>query len=202
MTKRIACFALLAVVVCNWCTASDDNKELSKDKKTVKLTIVLRGADTDADIETLKKKLRSADGVRILTDDVAPGFRKFKNRFTTPIVVQLPTVPGDNDVNVGSVATTVSEATTKNASKFAPGVNLILFTDDTLTEESISALRSSLSSVNGTEVSKPGGLGANISEGWCWIRLEDAGGAMLNDIEEKARRSGIKFRRLREADSE
>jgi len=167
-----------------------------KPQQPVKLTVVLRGADTDADVEVLTKALRSVKGVKIITDSISEGHRRFNNRFTTPIVITMPTSLGDDDANVGALATAVSEAKTKDREKFPPGVNLILFTDDALNEGSISALRSSLSRVNGVDVNRPGGPGGSLKDGWCWIRLENAGGAMLKEIEEKARTSGLKYRRL------
>ena len=117
-------------------------------KREVKITIVLRGADSNADVEMLIKALRSAKGVKLITNGVEQGFRKFNNRFTTPIVVTVPMVPGDDDANVGALATAVSKAKTHDRDKFPPGVNLVLFTNETLNETSISALRSSLSRVN------------------------------------------------------
>lgn len=164
-----------------------------------RVTVVLRGANTAADTAVLLETLKKVKGIRIVSDDVKEGFRRFNNRFTSPIIVTIPTVPGEDDVNIGQLAKEVAEAKTGSRSKFQPGVNLLLFTDDRLQESSISSLRSSLASVNGVEVNQPGGLGGNLSEGWCWIRLENAGGAMLNDIEQKAAASGITLRRLKES---
>lgn len=163
----------------------------------VKVTIVLRGADSEDDLKVLVDSLKKIPGVRVHSDDVRIGFRKFNNRFTTPIVVTVPPVPGDTDVKIGMLAAAASRAETSSRREHPPGVNLILYTDETLQESSISSLRSSLSAVNGVEVSVPGGLGGNLQEGWCWIRLEKAGGAMLKEVEEKARKSGIRFRRVK-----
>jgi hypothetical protein len=182
---------LLAVVVA---PAGDNVKR----PEAVDVTIVLRGADTDADVEVLIKALRSTKGVKVISDGVEKGFRKFNNRFTTPIVVAVAPVPGDDDVNVGALAAAVSKAKTRNRDKYPPGVNLLLFTNDTLDESSISALRSSLSKVNGVEVDKPGGLGGSLQDRWCWIQLENAGGAMLKEIEKQARTSGKEYRRLKD----
>ncbi|MBC8354787.1 MAG: hypothetical protein H8E66_22635 [Planctomycetes bacterium] len=168
----------------------------------IKVTVILRGADSDADLEVLTKALRSTKGVKLITESVGVGFRKFNNRFTTPIVVSVPKSPGTDDANVGALATVVSKAKTSNRDKFPPGVNLILFTDGTLNESSIMDLRSSLSRLNGVEVDQPGGLGARIQEGWCWIQFENAGGAMLKEIEERAQASGLKYRRLKDAPDE
>lgn len=164
----------------------------------MKVTVVLRGADSDNDVKVLIKALRTVEGVKVMTDGIEPGFRKFNNRFTTPIIVSIPRVPGDDDANVGALATAVSKAKTRNPEKYPPGVNLIVFTDEPLDEQAISALRSALSRVNGVEVNKPGGLGGNLQEGWCWIQLENAGGAMLNQIEKQTRVSGNEYRRLRD----
>ena len=168
---------------------------------TIDVTVVLRGADTKNDVKVLLRSLRSAEGVKVLTKDVGLGFRKFNNRFTTPIVVRVPKTPGTDDANVGSLAIRVSKAKTANRSKFAPGVNLLLFTDGSLDESSISTLRSSLSQVNGVEVSQPGGLGGNIADGWCWIQFEHAGGAMLQEIEQQAQTYGRTYRRLEDEDT-
>lgn len=168
----------------------------------VKVTVILRGADTGADVEVLSKALRSTKGVKVITDSISVGYRKFNNRFTTPIVVSVPKSPGTDDANVGALATAVSKAKTSNREKFPPGVNLILFTDGTLNESSISDLRSSLSRVNGVEVDQPGGLGGRPQEGWCWIQLENAGGAMLREVEERAQTSGLKYRCLKDSQSE
>ncbi|MDP6557997.1 MAG: hypothetical protein QGG71_25240 [Pirellulaceae bacterium] len=113
-------------------------------------------------------------------------------------VITVPTVPGDDDANVGALAKAVSKAKTQNGGKSSPGVNLILFTNETLDEPSISALRTSLSRVNGVEVNKPGGIGGSPQDGWCWIQLENAGGAMLKEIEKQARASGLEYRRLKD----
>jgi hypothetical protein len=171
-------------------------------EREVQVTIVLRGAASERDIPALIKALRSAKGVKVITEDFGLGFRRFNNRFTTPIVVTFPKVPGDDDANIGALASAVAKAETASRDEYPPGVNLILFTDDQLKETSISALRSSLSKVNGVEVDAAGGLGASIQEGWCWVRLENAGGAMLLDIEKNAGKSGTTLRRLKEASSE
>lgn len=166
------------------------------DARHVKVTVIFRGAADDADLPVLMKALRETKGIQVHTEDVGFGFRRFNNKFSTPVEVSIPKVPGDEDANVGMLAKAVSGAKTPSRGKYPPGVNLILFTDDQLNEGSISSLRSSLSRVNGLEVDKPGGLGAAIQEGWCWVRLENAGGAMLLEIEKNARNSGIQFRRL------
>jgi len=168
--------------------------------KEVNVTIILRGADSDADVEVLVKALRTVKGVKVVTDGIETGFRKFNNRFTTPIVVTIPTVPGDDDANVGALAIAVSKAKTRNREKYPPGVNLVVFTDTMLDEQAISTLRSALSRVNGLEVDKPGGLGGNLQAGWCWIQLENAGGAMLKQIEQQTKATGTDYRRLQEAE--
>lgn len=172
-------------------------EESAKDGE-LQFTIVLRGAATERDIPELIKALRSAKGVRVHTEDVGLGFRRFNNRFTSPIVVSFPKVPGDEDANIGALASAVAKAKTSSREEHPPGVNLILFTDDQIKETSISALRSSLSKVNGVEVDQAGGLGASIQDGWCWVRLENAGGAMLLEIEKNASESGTTLRRLKE----
>ncbi len=168
----------------------------------IQVTVVLRGANTEADVEVLTRALRSSKDVNVITKDIGLGFRKFNNRFTTPIVVSVPKSPGTEDANVGALATAVSKALTPNRDEFPPGVNLLLFTDGTLSENSISDLRSSLSRVNGVEVDRPGGLGGNLQDGWCWIQFENAGGAMLNEIKEQAQSSGRKYRLLQDARDE
>ena len=167
--------------------------------RQVTATVVLCGADTDADVELLFKALKKVDGVTATTSEIKKGFRRFNNRFTTPIEVRIPLVPGGVDSNVGALAAGVQNVKTSHPETHAPGVNLVLFTDEQMNENSISALRSALSSVNGVKVSQPGGLGGNLAEGWCWIRLEKAGGAMLNEILEKAQKSGTQFRLVKSA---
>jgi hypothetical protein len=192
--NSLAGLVLLAVIL-----GTQPNIGWAEEKdRELQCTIVLRGAASPRDLPVLLKALRSTKGVKVHTDDVGLGFRKFSNRFTTPIVVTFPKVPGDEDSNIGTLVTAVSNAKTPSREEHPPGVNLILFTDDQLKETSISALRSSLSNVNGVEVSRAGGLGASIQDGWCWVRLEDAGGAMLLDIEKNALDSGTKYRRLKE----
>jgi len=56
--------------------------------------------------------------------------------------------------------------------------------------------------VNGVEVNKPGGLGGIPQDGWCWIQLENAGGAMLKEIENQARTSGLEYRRLKNGEND
>lgn len=131
----------------------------------------------------------------VKTDDVSLGFRRFNNRFTTPIEIALTRVPGDEDANVGALAKAISTVKNSNRGKYPPGVNLVLYTSGELNEESISSLRSSLSQVNGVEVNAAGRLGGSIQDGGCWVRLGNAAGAMLLEIEKKANTSGLTYRR-------
>lgn len=196
--QYITSFMLLCSTAASVAAAAEE----SQPDRTVRITVVLRGADNEEDIETLLKALRSVRGVKVADQQVNPGFRRFNNRFTTPIIVSVPMVPGDDDANIGQLATAVSKAKTGSRKEHPPGVNLILFTDDELQEQSISSLRSALNSVNGVEVNTAGGLGGNIQDGWCWIRLEDDGGAMLKEVEQKAQNSGVRLRRLKNPQSE
>ncbi|GAB5439775.1 MAG: hypothetical protein Fues2KO_01240 [Fuerstiella sp.] len=183
------------VVVANAAAAHPAVTDERSDR-TASVTIVLRGADEEADLQAMLKSLRSDRQLKLQSEAVSTGFRRFNNRFSTPMVLKMSPVPGDDDVHVGRLAEVVSATTTKNRAEHPPGVNLILFTDDAITEESVSALRSALSSVNGIDVEAAGGLGANIAEGWFWVRLDNEGGAMLNDVLQNAARSGVKLRTL------
>lgn len=183
------------VVVANAAAAHPAVTDERSDR-TAAVTIVLRGADEEADLQAMLKSLRSERQLKLQSEAVSTGFRRFNNRFSTPIVLKMSPVPGDDDVHVGRLGEVVSATTTKNRAEHPPGVNLILFTDDAITEESVSALRSALSSVNGIDVEAAGGLGANIAKGWFWVRLDNEGGAMLNDVLQNAARSGVKLRTL------
>lgn len=193
MLRIVAPLSLLLCVCLPSCplSASAAGNSVKPPPATTPVTIVLRGADTDQDIRIMLQSLRTSKAVQVKSEGVSTGFRRFGNRFSSPLVVQLKSVPGGDDVHVGQLAELLDNTSTPHRSEHPPGANLILFTTDGITEESVSALRSSLSQVNGIDVEAAGGLGANIEEGWFWIRLDPEGGAMLNDILTKARRSGL-----------
>jgi hypothetical protein len=165
--------------------------------KPTKITIVMRGARSDGDVEVLVKTLQKVKGIKFDADDVELGNQKSKRSFTTPFVV---TIADKDKTNVGSLATAVAKAETKSRKVFSPGVSLVMYTDEVIDESAIMNLRGSLRDVNGVEVDKPGGLGGMPKDGWCWVQLEDAGGAALSDIEKKSGESGLKFRRTEKKD--
>ena len=178
--------------------ANEESAPATKPKPT-KITIVMRGARSDEDVKVLSTALKQVKGIKFEADDVEPGNQKFKRSFTKPFVV---TIADQDKTNVGSLATAVSKATTKSRQDYPPGVSLVIYTDEVIDEPAIMNLRSSLRTVNGVEVDKPGGLGGMPKDGWCWVQLENAGGAALSEIDKKAAESGLKFRRLKKKNSQ
>ncbi len=149
-----------------------------------KATVLVQGVHCDACVRALRVKLGSVKGVRLNADEILRGEKP--RYFSPPFVVLL----GDTlDTGLGALAKATAAADTPHGDDLPPRLNLVLFTAQSINEESVMALRSALREVNGVLVQEAGGLGGFPDRGFYWVRLEPAGGADLKEVFAAARRA-------------
>ena len=155
--------------------------------KPAKVTVILRGARTATDNKAMIAALSGVKGITYSGDKVIVGAKP--RYFSDPFIVSIADT---NTTNVGALAAAVSKAKTSARKDLPPKANIVLFTDDEITEETVTSLRGALRKVNGLDVDAPGGLGGFPAKGYYWVRLEDAGGATLDEIRAALRKAQIK----------
>jgi copper chaperone CopZ len=151
---------------------------------TSKVTVSVRGAHCAACARAIRGQLAKFKGVKFVADDLKPG--ESPQYFSDPFEMQ---VGRTLDTGIGAVAKLVAAAKTPHRDDIPPRLNLVLFTDFTIDEVSVSRLREELLPINGVLVNEPGGLGGRPKDGFFWIRLEPAGGAELREIVDGAKKA-------------
>ena len=141
----------------------------------VKVTVLVRGADSEQAVEVLTKALKAVKGIKFEADDVTVGEKP--RWFSEPFVVEL-----SPENYIGELAKAVSEASTPNRRERPPLLNLVLYTGVGIDERAVTDLRDRLREVNGVEPVVSGGLGGLPDEGYYWLQLEDKGGAELQHV--------------------
>lgn len=158
-----------------------------REAKITKLTFTMHGAHCIECVSRLRAALKTLKGVKFRDEDVQPTEkpRRLRPRFFSPLfelsIADLQTT------NIGAFAAAVKKVGTPHQDDVETGVNLILFPSQTIDEQLIMDFRSALRDVNGLEVDASGGLGGSFKDGYIWIRIEDAGGAALEDVLRAAR---------------
>jgi copper chaperone CopZ len=168
-------------------SAADALSQDKGDDKSTKLTFTLHGAHCKDCVDRMRLSLKKLAGVKFLDEDVKPAKepRKLRPRFFSP---QFEVTIADVEAtNIGAFAAAVKKGGTPHEEDVETGVNLVLFPSKTIDEELIMDFRSALRDVNGLEVDANGGLGGDFKKGFVWIRLEDAGGAGLEEVLRAAR---------------
>jgi copper chaperone CopZ len=165
---RLAVVAMLLMYV--WAV------DLAAEEKT-KATVLVRGVHCDTCVAAIRKELAAVEGVKVDTDKVLRG--KKPRYFSEPFVVEVGATLA---TGIGALAKATAAAKTPHKDDIPPRLNLVLYTDRTIDEPSVMALRAALRKVNGVLVQESGGLGGMPSQGFYWIRLEPAGGADLQDV--------------------
>jgi hypothetical protein len=115
--------------------------------------------------------------VKVDPDEVLRGEkpRYFSDPFRVEVGNTLKT-------GIGALAKATAEAKTPHRDDIPPRLNLVLYTDQTIDEPSVMALRAALRDVNGVLVQESGGLGGFPNRGFYWVRLEPTGGADLEEV--------------------
>lgn len=157
------------------------------DDKSTKLTFTLHGAHCKDCVARMRTSLTKLKGVKFKNEDVKPAKkpRRLRPRYFSPLFEV--TIEDVGATNIGAFAAAVKKDGTPHEEDVETGVDLVLFPSKVMSEELIMDLRSALRDVNGVEVDASGGLGGDFKEGWVWIRLEDAGGAGLEEVLRAAR---------------
>ena len=136
----------------------------------------------------LRASLKKLKGVKFKEEDIQPAEkpRKLRPRFFSPLFeVSIEDIEA---TNIGAFAEAVKKGGTPHEDDVETGINLVLFPSKTIDEELIMDFRATLRQVNGLEVDASGGLGGKLNdEAYIWIRLEDAGGAGLEEVLRAAR---------------
>lgn len=167
--------------------ASTESREQGKDK-TTKVTFTLHGAHCRDCVASMRASLMKLKGVKFKEEDVQPADkpRKQRPRFFSPLFEV--SVEDIEVTDIGAFAEAVKKGGTPHEDDVETGINLVLFPSKTIDEELIMDFRAALRQVNGVEVDASGGLGGKLTEqGHIWIRLEDAGGAGLEEVMRAAR---------------
>lgn len=158
------------------------------DGKATKLTFTLHGAHCRDCAERMRSSLKKLKGVRFKDEDLQPAkkARKLRPRYFSPLFEV--TIEDLQATDIGAFAAAVEKGGTAHQEDVETGVNLVLFPAKTIDEGLIMEFRAALRNVNGLEVDATGGLGGNIREGgYLWLRLEEAGGAGLEEVLRAAR---------------
>lgn len=183
----ISVFSLALLLV----SASPQARAQSRDKgKATKLTFTLHGAHCKDCADRMRASLKKLKGVKFKDEDIKPAkkARKLRPRYFSPVFeVSIEDIQA---TNIGAFAAAVKKDGTAHQDDVETGVDLVLFPSKVIDEELIMDFRSELRQVNGVEVDANGGLGASkLNEtGHIWIRLEDAGGAGLEEVLRAARK--------------
>lgn len=167
--------------------SADERKQSAGKTRPVKVWIIIRGLQSDADVQVIRTALKARQDIRIDLDQITPGERP--RYFSEPVAAEIL---NPKETNIGSLAATIGNAKTPFRREMPPKCNLVLFTSDVIDEPRVEALRGSLSSVNGLEVQANGGLGALIKQDLYWVQLENAGGAGLDEILKAAEQGGCR----------
>ena len=186
---RISCLLVAVVSVALTSTslnAADNDAKKPKKSKSIKVSVLIRGANNDESVDVLRKALSAVKGIRFKPDEIVKGKRP--KYFTEPFVVEV-LEPKVN--SIGELAKAVGEAKTPHREDLPPKLNLVLYTPDPIDEPSVMNLRSELMNVNGTEPLENGGLGGFPRRGFYWLQLETAGGAALKDVLDGCRRARV-----------
>ena len=149
----------------------------SQAAETMKATVLVRGVHCDACVAVIRKNLASVKGVKLDVSQIQRGEKR--RYFSEPLPVEVGTTL---DTGIGALAKAAAEAKTPHADDIPPRLNLVLYTEQAINEESVMAMRTALREVNGVLVQESGGLGGFPSRGFYWVRLEPAGGADLRDV--------------------
>jgi copper chaperone CopZ len=183
--QRIVVLTLAAILL-SPLTADAQSRGKGEDKST-KLTLTLHGAHCKDCVARMRTSLTKLKGVKFKNEDIKPATkpRRLRPRYFSPLFEV--TIENVEATNIGVFASAVKKDGTPHEDDVETGVDLVLFPSKMMSEELIMDLRSALRDVNGVEVDASGGLGGNLKEGWVWIRLEDAGGAGLEEVLRAAR---------------
>ncbi len=149
-----------------------------------KVTVIAKNVHCDRCVAAVRASLNQLNGIRFDADDIREGERR--RYFSDSFVIQIADT---EQTSIGSVAKAVAEADSPHGDDLPLRLNLVLFTSGAIDEDSVVALRSELSNVNGVEVNVPGGLGGFPDKGYFWVQLEPAGGADLKEIFTAAKRA-------------
>ena len=153
-------------------------------EERTKATVLVRGAHCEACVAAVRKGLTSVKGARVDPATIRVGEKP--RYFSEPFVVEV----GDTlDTGIGALAKAVAEARTPHRDDIPPRLNVVLFTERTIDEPSVMALRAALRDVNGVLVQESGGLGGFPQRGFYWVRLEPAGGADLQQVFQAAKKA-------------
>jgi len=139
--------------------------------------VLVRGVHCDECVAAIRKKLSRVKGVKLDVSEINRGEKR--RYFSDPVEVEVGKTLDDG---IGALAKATAESKSPHADDLPPRLNLVLYTDQAITEESVMALRAALREVNGVLVQESGGLGGFPKRGFYWVRLEPAGGADLADI--------------------
>ena len=163
--------------------------------KTVKLTVSIRGTIKPADANALQKTLSKLAGAKVKPDAVKVGEKgQFGHYFSPPFVIELQDT---NKLDIGAVATAISETKTPSRSEVPPSLNLTLYSVGKINEASVMELREVLGKVNGLEPYVSGGLGAWIKSRRYWVRLEATGGAQIEFIQQALKAAQIDLKLIK-----
>ena len=146
-------------------------------------TIIIRGARSERVTRLFVQAIQRIPGMTFDEQDLTVGEQP--QYLTDPFEVDMT-----KENYVGQIAQAVAESLSNT--DLQATVNVVLFTEDPITEESVSRMRDALRNVNGVDVDANGGLGGVPKKGYYWVQLEAAGGAELKDILQAARRAGFK----------
>ncbi|MBC8288754.1 MAG: hypothetical protein H8E37_00400 [Planctomycetes bacterium] len=198
----IAVFSLALTLIL---TAPNAGYSQSRDKgkdKATKLTFTLHGAHCKDCADRMRASLKKLKGVKFKDEDIKPAkkARTLRPRYFSPVFEV--SVEDIQATNIGAFAAAVKKDGTAHQDDVETGVNIVLFPSKTIDEELIMDLRAALRDVNGLEVDASGGLGGSkLNEtGHIWIRLEDAGGAGLEDLLRAARKVDAEIRTTKPKD--
>ncbi len=172
---RCAVAVLLVVLVCS--------VNVQAEEKT-KATVLVSGVHCDACVAAIRKGLASVKGVEVDPEKVLKGEKP--KYFSEPFTVH---VGSTLETGIGALAKATAEADSPHNDDLPPRLNLVLYTDRTIDESSVMALRQALREVNGVLVEESGGLGGFPNRGFYWVRLEPAGGADLQAVFEAAKQA-------------
>lgn len=199
--RQLLSWKSFALAVALFSAASHSALSQSREKeqkKSAKVTITLHGAHCKDCADRLRASLRKLSGVKFKEEEIKPTKkpRTLKPRyFSLPFEVTLEDIPA---TDIGSLAAAVKKGGTRHQDDVETGVNVILFPSRKIDEELVMDFRARLRNVNGLEVDANGGLGGKLSEqGFIWIRLEEAGGAGLEEVLRAAREVDPKIRTTR-----
>ena len=190
MLKRRSAALVVSVVALTLLLSSSagaESGDQAKDKGT-RLTFTLHGAHCRHCVASLRASLKKLKGVKFKEEGIQPAEkpRRLRPRFFSPLFeVSIEDIEA---TNIGTFAEAVRKGGTPHEDDVETGVNLVLFPSKTIDEDLIMDFRSTFRQVNGLEVDANGGLGGKQNEeAYIWIRLEDAGGAGLEEVMRAAR---------------